>query len=182
MSYKILNYLIDNKYSYTDVHNVYYLIHGLVNLKYIPILKLDRNTYDFTEKLPLNITAYSGLGDEIQLKESIKYKVIEKIENEEDSLDLKDEDNTKETTVKISGKSKFSLNLSSITKPGKYDLYITYSKYISNLEILAFSKIKVEHIKLSVSNDETSIEYPKRSFKSLKVNQNTVINLKIKVY
>jgi hypothetical protein len=184
---KILNFLLKDKYQYISIDNIYYLVRGLKNLETIPIFKLERNAIDFTTVKSLNVTILNGLGSNVEVKNTLKFSIDESSKdehNEEESLDLKEENQpVKEISLKLSGKPRFGLNITNlITRPGKYELNIKYGQYTSKLPIQAYSKVKIDHIKFDVSGkDDTTIEYPKRSFKSVKVNHKDVLSVKIKV-
>jgi hypothetical protein len=83
-----------------------------------------------------------------------------------------------------------------ITSPGKYILNVkaefsnSSSRFSLNyfLPFTAKSKVKLNHLKIAVTNSEgnlddkeATIEYPKRSFKNIKATQNSVIKLKVKM-
>jgi len=89
-----------------------------------------------------------------------------------------------------------SQNVKMISSPGKYVFNVkaefsnSSSRFSFNysLPFTAKSKVKLNHLKISVTNSdgnlddkETTIEYPKRSFKNIKATQNSVIKLKVKM-
>ena len=83
-----------------------------------------------------------------------------------------------------------------ITSSGNYVLNVkaefsdSSSRFSLNyiLPFTAKSKVKLNHLKMAVTNSEgnlddkeATIEYPKRSFKNIKATQNSVIKLKVKM-
>ena len=82
----------------------------------------------------------------------------------------------------ITSPGKYKINLSLIIKPTKTVITKTHS-------ITSMTKIKISNDKLSIENlgdktlneKETQIEYPKRTFRSMKANQDSVIHLKVKL-
>ena len=117
-----------------------------------------------------------------------------------DSLDLEDEEEEKaETSSSMSFTNVAQLNIEMnkiLTKPQIYKLNVgakisnklnTFN-FGYNFNINSFSKVKINHLKMSVSNTnekndqkENTIEYPKRSFKNIKATQKSVIRLKVNV-
>ena len=128
-----------------------------------------------------------------------KDKDISETETEDEDLKDLEENNSEheEQTVKIENSSNFVIPLEHVVNAaGEYLLTLqaefstsekTFAlKYSLNLK--AITKVKLNHIKIAVTNSqeslddkEVSIDYPKRSFKNLKATQNSVIKLKIKI-
>jgi len=136
---------------------------------------------------------------------SLKYSIPEeskKVEKpKKDSLDLEDEEEEVKTETESNKLFKSGTNISIemdkiFTKPQIYKLHINAKmsdnkiNYDLNYDfnINAFSKPKINYLKMSVSNTsekndqkENTIEYPKRSFKNIKATQKSVIRLKVNV-
>ena len=136
---------------------------------------------------------------------SLKYSIPEeskKVEKpKKDGLDLEDEEEEVKTETESNKLFKSGTNISIemdkiFTKPQIYKLHINAKmsdnkiNYDLNYDfnINAFSKPKINYLKMSVSNTsekndqkENTIEYPKRSFKNIKATQKSVIRLKVNV-
>jgi len=128
-----------------------------------------------------------------------KDKDISETETEDEDLKDLEENNSEheEQTVKIENSSNFVIPFEHVVNAaGEYLLTLqaefstsekTFAlKYSLNLK--AITKVKLNHIKIAVTNSqeslddkEVTIDYPKRSFKNLKATQNSVIKLKIKI-
>jgi hypothetical protein len=207
MKRKIMNYYTTFKFDYTDVKQVYHLLKSLKQLQDKPVFGLEKPTFDFAENKTVVVQVTNGLGKELKKDAVIYYKIDTKEEetkpvttNDEDNLDLEDPTEeakpVEERKVTIKGQSKFELNLDNIDKPGKYKLTLRIEERSGNstvttnesLEVQAVSKVKLNHLVFWVTDTQgkrqekdVTIEYPKRSFKSLKVTHNNLIHLKIKV-
>lgn len=130
-------------------------------------------------------------------------KIKEVVISDDDLADLPDEEpvkkeigNTQKTIFFDSAQAK--INLDNIKSVGLYNYNLkieSKNKLNSNeysadqtLQIKALTKVKVNFIQYSIKNqdktentNEIKIEYPKRSFKSLKATQTSVIKLKVKL-
>lgn len=172
----------------------------------MPVLVLEKTNFSYLEEKTVDLKLINAFGNELSnYTVQLNYTVSESEEKaeapkkEKDSTDLEDEvEPSVETisTASYDNLSKFKLDISKYAKkPTFYVLKInaefagakTYNfKY--NFNIRSFSKIKINHLKMSVSstsekNDEkeTTIEFPKRSFKTIKATQKSVIRLKVNV-
>ena len=136
---------------------------------------------------------------------TLSYSIDEETKKAEkpktDSLDLEDEEeeNIPETNSSKSFSNVADMNIEVnkiFTKPQIYKLNVnakisnkSYNFVFDyNFDINSFSKVKINHLKMSVSNTnekndekENTIEYPKRSFKNIKATQKSVIRLKVNV-
>jgi len=172
----------------------------------LPILVLEKNTFSYLEEKTIDIKLINAFGSELSnYKTELNYTISELEEKtevskkEKDSTDLEDETEEKVETISSANfdkVSKLNIDISKfIKKPTLYSLKINANfagektfNFIYNFNIKAFSKIKINHLKISVSNTsekndekETTIEFPKRSFKTIKATQKSVIRLKINV-
>lgn len=174
----------------------------------MPILSIEKTNYNFTEDKKLNFKLLNSLGQELKLNAHLYYSIdkeneVTKAEAEKpkkDSLDLEDEEEEKEKVPDTSNLNKLFTNTTNIslemdkiiTKPQIYKLNVNAKienyDLIYKFNINAFSKVKINYLKMSVSdtnekNDskENMIEYPKRSFKNIKATQKSVIRLKVNV-
>jgi len=154
----------------------------------------------------LNFKLLNFLGEEMKnFNTSLIYSIPEeskKVEKpKKDSLDLEDEEEEVKTETESNKLFKSGTNISIemdkiFTKPQIYKLHINAKmsdnkiNYDLNYDfnINAFSKPKINYLKMSVSNTsekndqkENTIEYPKRSFKNIKATQKSVIRLKVNV-
>jgi len=154
----------------------------------------------------LNFKLLNFLGEEMKnFNTSLIYSILEeskKVEKpKKDSLDLEDEEEEVKTETESNKLFKSGTNISIemdkiFTKPQIYKLHINTKmsdnkiNYDLNYDfnINAFSKPKINYLKMSVSNTsekndqkENTIEYPKRSFKNIKATQKSVIRLKVNV-
>lgn len=137
---------------------------------------------------------------ELNYKVSEPEQKVEQVKKDKDSMDLEDEAETQvesSNTATFENQSRFKLDVSQdIKKPIVYNLGITAKfaleekSYLFNYSfpIKSFSKIRINNLKLSVTNTsekndekETLIDYPKRSFKNIKATQKSVIKLKVNV-
>ena len=135
---------------------------------------------------------------------TLTYGIDEQEKNNEKpkkgSLDLEDEEEEKtETSSNKSFTKVAKLNVEMdkiITKPQNYKLNVNAKieniqnkyEFDYNFGVNAYSKVKLNYLKMSVSNTnekndekENTIEYPKRSFKNIKATQKSVIRLKVNV-
>jgi hypothetical protein len=206
MMVKLLNYFTTFKYEFTNIENIYSLIKGLKTLSGFPILLADRKIFDYTEDKTLLIKYVNSFGKDITIYNvTLTYSLNEDTKEENKPLgDLDLEDEPVEAPAKKQliansekGQSGANLDISSLIKtPGKYNLEIS-AKFTNNvqeinqklkLELTSISKIKLNHIKMSVTHTqdkgdekEITVEYPKRSFRNIKATQNSVIKLKVKL-
>jgi hypothetical protein len=92
---KTLNYYLNYKHRYTNIENIYHLIKSLKALQNIPIFKLEKPSFDFTETKNITVLIQNGFGKEITLNNTmVHYKlekdVVEKKPVDEESLNLED--------------------------------------------------------------------------------------------
>jgi hypothetical protein len=180
----------------------------------LPILSIEKTYYNFTEEKTLDFKLLNSLGQEMRNSNAHLFYSIDKDQEvkktekpKKDSLDLEDDEDEKEKTDDsnlnklFTNNTNISLEMDKIiTKPQIYKLNINAKISTTNnnlnhnydlnykFDINAFSKVKINYIKMSVSdtnekNDlkENTIEYPKRSFKNIKATQKSVIRLKVNV-
>ncbi len=171
----------------------------------MPVLVLQKTNVSYLEEKNIEINLINAFGSELSnYKTVLNYSVSELEETEnlkdiQDSTDLEDEPEEvveSNSSTSFENTSKFSIDISNyIKKPSLYVLKVnavfegekTFN-FNYNFNIKAFSKIKINNLKLSVSNtnqkndeNETTIEFPKRSFKTIKATQKSIIRLKINV-
>jgi hypothetical protein len=172
----------------------------------MPVLDLEKINFSYLEEKTVDLKIINAFGSELtNYKTELNYTVSESEDKaeapkkEKDSTDLEDEvEPTVETvsSANFDKLSKFKIDISKYAKkPTLYVLKISAKfsaektfdfKY--NFNIKSFSKVKINHLKMAVSstsekNDEkeTTIEFPKRSFKTIKATQKSVIRLKVNV-
>ncbi len=167
----------------------------------MPLLSLRKNVIDYIDEPQVHFKLLNGFGKDVKdynvtLEYSLKEEEKEKSTGEYDLEDEQKQVQSLSTTVTAS--SDLSLDLSKIVKnPGKFSLKIkgsfinlkskrSYDQSFT-VEMTSFSKIKLNHLKLAVTNTgdkndekEITVEYPKRTFKNFKATQNSIIKLKIK--
>ncbi len=173
----------------------------------MPILALEKSNFSYLEEKNVDLRLINAFGSELSnYKVEFNYTVSESDEKaeapkkEKDSTDLEDEEEATVETVSsanFDNLSKFKLDVSQYAKkPILYVLRITARiaaaektyNFKYNFNFKSFSKIKINNLKMAVSstsekNDEkeTTIEFPKRSFKTIKATQKSVIRLKVNV-
>lgn len=172
----------------------------------MPVLVLEKSNFSYLEDKTVDLKLINAFGNELtNYSLQLNYTVSELEEKaeapkkEKDSTDLEDEvEPTVETesSANFDKVSKIKLDVSKyVKKPTLYVLKISAGfvdeksyNFKYNFNIKSFSKIKINHLKMSVSNTsekndekETTIEYPKRSFKTIKATQKSVIRLKVNV-
>jgi len=167
---------------------------------------LEKPNISYLDEKTVDLKLINAFGSELDnFKVQLNYTVTEFEEKaeipkkEKDSTDLEDE---VEPTVEavswtdFEKTSKFKLDVSKyVKKPSLYVLKIAARfagekiyNFKYNFNIKSFSKIKINHLKMSVSNTnekndekENTIEFPKRSFKTIKATQKSIIRLKVNV-
>ena len=203
---KMLNYFLTFKYEIFSLDNIYYLSTALSLLQKLPIISIEETKFDYLNDKTIDIKFVNSLGKEIKLANStltyeVKSQSDKKKQKKSSSYDLDDEaetpkqGKTKKSKELSKATSKVALELSDmIVSPGSYSLTLTLSNKVSKLSlkkthtVKSISKIKISNIKLSVENSdktmsekETQIDYPKRSFRNIKANQDSVLRLKVKL-
>lgn len=165
---------------------------------------MEKHQFNYSEEKNLRYNLLDAFGNNLKgFNVTLTYGLDEEKKKEKpkkESLDLEDEEEEQtETSLRksFSNESTFEVEVDKlITKPQKYKLNVNAK--ISNdqtnfdfdyvFEINSFSKVKINNLKMSVSNTkekndekEILIEYPKRSFKNIKASQKSVIRLKVNV-
>lgn len=174
-------------------------------------MSLEQSHVDYVEHKSVTLKVRSSLGHpvsnfNITVTYSVKSSEPATVSHKKDDLDLDDEVSaeTSDTahTKTFSNSDSLTLDVSSaVSKPGRYILQVEAEfhstttadkndsfKQSYQFPLVAFSKIKVNHLKMSVTNPqdksdekEITVEFPKRNFKNIKATQNSVIKLKVKV-
>lgn len=209
VSKKILNYFLTFKYEIFSLENINYISSVFQMHKDTPIISIKETNYDYKVDKSLEVKFVNPFGKEVKvangtLSYEVKAEVEEKKQNKKSSYDLDDDEeedskNSKKTTKKekeIKSLSKVSINVQDmITTPGKYKINLSLTikptkNVIKKTHIItSITKIKISNVKLSIENlgdkslseKETQIDYPKRTFRSMKANQDSVIHLKVKL-
>ena len=202
---KMLNYFLTFKYEIFSLDNIYYLSTSLSLLQNLPIISIEETKFDYLNDKTVDIKFVNSLGKEIRvLNSTLTYEVKsqkDKKEKKSSSYDLDDEEEapkkgkTKKSKELTKETSKVALELSDmIVSPGTYSLTLTVSNKGSKQSLKkthtlkSISKIKISNIKFSVENTdrtmsekETQIDFPKRTFRNIKANQDSVLRLKVKL-
>ena len=208
ISRKILNYFLTFKYEIFSLENINYISSVFQLHKDTPIILIKENNYDYKSDKSLEVKFVNAFGKEVKvtnatLSYEVKPEVEDKKQNKKSSYDLDDDEEEDKTSKKITKKekeikslSKISINVQDmITSPGKYKINLsliikpTKTVITKTHSITSMTKIKISNVKLSIENlgdktlneKETQIEYPKRTFRSMKANQDSVIHLKVKL-
>lgn len=175
----------------------------------LPLITIDRKVFDYTEDKSFSVKLVNCFGKEIKdYSVQLFYKIkdnqqINTEDNKKSDFDLEEEGTPSEEPFQVVGNVSQSsiINLPAselIKKPGKFTLELngkfsnsnidyTFS-YSTSLVITSISKIKLNHLKMALTSaqeksdeKEITVEYPKRSFKNIKANQNSVLKLKVKL-
>jgi hypothetical protein len=169
----------------------------------LPIVQVEKRVFDYVEDKSITLKLVNGFGKEMtNYAVTYSYKLKEtKQEKSKGEFDLEDEASPETSALNVSTTNTSSalLDLSQLIKgPGKFTLQIvakfknsannTSFDQSLNIEINSLSKIKLNHLKMAVTNTqektdekEITVEYPKRTFKNFKATQNSVIKLKVKL-
>lgn len=167
----------------------------------MPVLSLDKKVFDYAEDKNINLKILNNLGKELNnYKTALSYKLKSEEKKAVDEYELENNLERSELSLEKSDfKATIPLHLSSIIKgPGKYKLELraqfttisnsTFSIQHNTEEINSVTKVKLNHLKMKVTRtkvkadeQEITVEYPKRSFKSIKATQQSVIKLKVKL-
>ena len=160
-----------------------------------------KKVLDYIDDPVVQFKLLNGLGKELQdYKVSIDYSLFEEVdEKPKGEYDLEDEPKDVQVLQKEFLKDfNINLDLSSLVKnPGIFNLKINakFENLINSrsfvqsylVRLTAFSKVKLNHLKLAVTNTgdkndekEITVEYPKRTFKNFKASQNSVVKVKVK--
>ena len=204
LSGSILNYYLKFKYNMTDLRRINNILKVFSLMKDFPVLKFMKNTIflDEDKEIPVKIFDLFGREDNTYSVDIVYKKIVEKegpfLNSPDDLPDENDEQEEKEHKVSFkNGSGKINLDINS---PGKYAYKIeatclkntskgTIRVVNTTYNVRAVSKIKISYLKINVSENgealdekkETKVEFPKRSFKNIKVTQNFVITVKVKV-
>lgn len=204
----IRNYFLKFKSGITSLEKIHSILKvlELTNLK--PVIKFTKNSIFIDEDQNIPFLVLDSFGNETKnFQVDFKYsrlnseKVSKSLSSSEDIDDIPDE--TSESNKKVyektfKGESSGLLNFSDISDFGDYKYSVDIKvvdlssnkviEFSENLSIRASPRIKVNYISVSVhdpenptSKSENKIEFPKRSFKSFKGNQNSVLKVKLKV-
>jgi hypothetical protein len=169
----------------------------------LPIVLFEKRVFDYVEEKSITLKLSNGFGKELTNYSVIySYKLKEtKQEKSKGDYDLEDEASPETFSLSVSttNSSTALLDLSQLIKgPGKFTLQIVANfknsnnsasfEQLLNFEINSLSKIKLNHLKMIVTNTqektdekEITVEHPKRTFKNFKATQNSVIKLKVKL-
>lgn len=185
--FKMLNYFLTFKYEYTNLENIFNLVKALDNLAHIPIIYTEKKSFDYIEEKQIPFRLINGVGSDYELKENkavqISYR-IRSIDTDDTELPMFEKLTLKNIIFNLDLQKK-------IKSPGKYSIEFKGEEnltYSYSYPINAFSKVKVNHLKMTVTRTQDNIdekditvEYPKRSFKNIKATQNSIIKLKVKI-
>jgi len=169
----------------------------------LPIVLFEKRVFDYVEEKSITLKLSNGFGRELNnYSVTYSYKLKEtKQEKNKGDYDLEDEPTNESSSLSVSttNSSTTLLDISQLIKgPGKFSLQIVASFKNSdnnisfdqslNFEINSLSKIKLNNLKMAVTNTleksdekEITVEHPKRTFKNFKATQNSVIKLKVKL-
>lgn len=169
----------------------------------IPLIVVDKRVFDYVDEKSINLKLVNVFGKDFSgagIKVTYKLKPVKEAKGEYDlDEDVTVDESELTANVDPANPSSVSLDLSKIIKgPGKYTVQTTFSitdhtankSYTLRNEFLitSLSKVKLNHLKMSVTNTqekndekEITVEHPKRTFKSIKATQSSVVNIKVKL-
>ena len=193
---QILNYFIQFKYEIYSLDNIKNIFVIFTSAEKIPIITLDKTKFNYVEDKDLEVKFVNAFGKPLKLDNlNLLYKVTPFKEEEKKSLDIEEEGEDKFKSKKGISESSTKIDLKGIvTKPGRYNCVLLLKNkkaQVSSKEFVltSISEIKIEHLKIEIENSldssnseaETTVEYPKRSFRNFKANQESILKLKIKL-
>lgn len=208
--YYILDFYLKFKHNINDLEQIHSLLKGFKILSTFPIIELTKNTLfldDNEEKaMPFRIVDLFG-NEDSSYKIDFKYKKELKQDKDNyslDSDDLDDEDDSpnkegQDFKLTVNNVSSGKLSLSDISELGSYSYSLeaictkndskgTLRTINKKFNFRVIPKIKIDYLKVSASNTvdsgdakESKVDFPKRSFRSIKATQNSVITVKVKV-
>lgn len=208
MIFNIRNYFLKFKSGITSLEKIHSILKVLELTNYKPIVKFTKNSIFIDEDQNIPFSIVDSFGNEskhfnvhfrynrLNTENSSNSKI-----SSEDIDDLPDENSSSEGKFfekHTNGEASGIINFSDINEFGDYKYNVEMKiedvnngkKYVFSeiLSIRASPKIKINYISVSVldsdnsgSKSENKIEFPKRSFKSFKGNQNSVLKIKLKV-
>lgn len=167
---------------------------------------MEKSNFSYLEEKSIDLKLINAFGNELDnFQVELNYTATEleekaeSIKKDKDNTDLEDEPEPLDESISTSTFNKtgsFKIDVSRyMKKPTIYVLKITSKfegektyNFVYNFNVRSFSKVKINHLKFSVTNTnekndekETIVEFPKRSFKTIKATQKSVIRLKINV-
>ncbi len=209
--FKTLKYFTTFKYEFiNNIESLYYLLDIYKNLEKLPLMMLEKDTYNYLNEKTLKLNFVNAFGKEITVKKTnITYEINEKINKvsksnkKTSSYDLEDEEEEKKNVTlnnkklkEASSVSSIDLELSDIIKsPGYYNIILEMNngqfelKEKEKILIKAFNEVKIEYLEIfledritnSKKEEEIKINYPSRTGRNFKATQDDIIRIKLKL-
>ena len=179
--FKSANYFKTFKYEFiNNIESLYYLLDLYKNLEKIPLMKLEKDNFNYIKEKSIKLNFVNIFGNEIEVKNtSITYEIIddtdkntkqEKSNTKKSSFDLdddedinkKDEKKPQKKTKEIKLSSNIDLDLSEIKSPGYYNIILDMNNRKFDLKeneiksIQAFNDIKMEYMEIYLEDRITN--------------------------
>ena len=179
--FKSANYFKTFKYEFiNNIESLYYLLDLYKNLEKIPLMKLEKDNFNYIKEKSIKLNFVNIFGNEIEVKNTtITYEIIddtdkntkqEKSNTKKSSFDLdddedinkKDEKKPQKKTKEIKLSSNIDLDLSEIKSPGYYNIILDMNNRKFDLKeneiksIQAFNDIKMEYMEIYLEDRITN--------------------------